>query len=228
MSPTTSSTLTSSHQIASELQGFNQISDSSTTTEPGHELVNPVYTETEHYYSVINPTGRQDMSFEYNSPSQYANMESLSSHHYQQEDKMTNEKKFNRREPSPYYNVIDERSHDNRLSAPASNHNHHQHALKSRLAPEDTYSQPVDAIVTAHQLPLYHVLEHNSAASNTSANTSTMNCSPPPVYQVLEEPPELVKAPISTMCGESKSQHPHSNNGAAAAPVLPDYDDIDD
>ena len=102
--------------------------------------------------------------------------------------------------------------------APISSHGL---SLLSRVAQEGVYSQPVDAVMVTHQLPLYHILEHGGSV--TSAGP--LGFSPPPVYQVLEEPPELVKAPISALYGESEEQS--SLQQPTHDAELPDYDDID-
>lgn len=85
-------------------------------------------------------------------------------------------------------------------------------------AREEDYSEPIDSTNITKQPPVYHILEGTNIT-----NRGTIFSSPPPVYQVLEQPP-LVTSPSDAAYDEAKTPAARGHS----VPSPPDYDSIDD
>ena len=194
ISPTTPSQLQISPRITEYNHGAN---------EPQHRFNNPLSTEADHYYSTADQ------------PQRYETPVHLYSTPHRPEKNSDRE---------PYYTTVN--GHEGealsnppqcRSRAQTTNRNQQQH-ISCRPAEIDDYCEPADAVNVSRELPLYHVLE-NGPPDTSSAGP--VFGSPPPLYQVLEEPPMPIKAPISSgYMAEMSSEQ--------ASPALPDYETIDD
>ena len=192
-----------------------QASNNNITSQPEQEHVNPVYSETDHYYSSADFPHRNASDHYYSNPDVSARI-----HHYHTVDS-------SKVEGEPFYSTLTSnreplfRSQEI-LSHPASKKtpNRRQHHPHGRTTDED-YSEPADSTnmkcSLSPKLPaLYHVLDTGA----TSVNSGLSYNSPPPVYQVLEPDRNAViarEARMPVVCGPL---------GLTNLP--PDYDSIDD
>ena len=228
-----SRSLSSSNQPAPSSPDSNQISD--TSTEVQQEFTNPLYSETDHYSSIVDYPQRRDSCSQLSS-SHYSNPIELShaNRNYQSVDQQTKsvtDEKSSEQEASPYYAVVRDRHvsfHSTSTSASPSTptRNSLQLAPHGLTTPEDAYSEPVDSLIAAKQAHFYHVLENGADSNVADSNVAEMKAeSLPPLYMVLEEPGGPVNVPVSTEYAEASelSRHPQPKK-SNTAPVLPDYE----
>ena len=220
-----SRTVSNSNQQPSSSPDSNQISDPSTELQQQQQFTNPLYSETDHYSSIVDYPQRRNSGTQLSS-SQYLNPVELSNSYKQ--DRNTDKKNFER-VPSPCYMVIQDRQASfHSTSTPISPNTPTKQSLRSTShsfsGPEDQYSEPADSLKAAKQPPLYHILESGAPESYSNGATT-----PPegvlPLYMVLEEPGEPVAVPASSEYAEAMelSRHPRSNT----AHVLSDYEELD-
>ena len=222
--------LSSSNQHpSSSLPDSNQISDPTTELQQQQEFTNPLYSETDHYSSIVDCPQRRDSGARL-SASHYSNPIELSnsSHDYQQ-DKNSVEKSFERA-PSPHYMVIQERQASfhtpTSINSPNTPTKRNLGSLSHSFSGmEDEYSEPADSLRAAKQPPLYHILENEAPESTTTSSGVSIPESVPPLYMVLEESSGPVKVPISSEYAEATelSRHPRSNSTT----ILPEYEELD-
>jgi hypothetical protein len=217
--------VSNTNQQPSSSPDSNQISDPTIELQQQQEFTNPLYSETDHYSSIVNYPQRRDSGTQLSS-SQYLIPVELSNSYKQ--DRNTDKKNFER-VPSPCYMVIQDRQASfHSASTPISPNTPTKQSLRSTArsfsGPEDQYSEPADSLKAAKQPPLYHILE-NGAPESTSIGAATPPEGVPPLYMVLEEPSEPVKVPVSSEYAEAMelSRHPRSN----PAQVLSDYEELD-
>ena len=227
-----SHTLSSSNQQSSSSPDSNQvrISDTSTELQQQQEFTNPLYSETDHYSSIVDYPQRRDSGAQLSS-SHYSNPVELSqtNHNYQsinQPDRNLDGKSFER-EPSPYYMVIqDHHASFHGTSTPTSPHTPTKRNVRSNThslsGPEDEYSEPIDSLKAAKQPPLYHILENGAAEDSNTASEGV-----PPLYMVLEEPSGSVKVPVNSEYAEATELTRHPCPSSSTAHILPEYEDLD-